>query len=83
MPLASVDPSVLRKSNLTTKCPYKGEAEYYNVVIDGQETKNIVWYYKLPTQESAAIANLVCFYNEKVDILLDGKLQEKPKTPFS
>ncbi|KAM5361366.1 hypothetical protein ACJZ2D_013136 [Fusarium nematophilum] len=83
LPLASVDQSVLRKSDLKTKCPYKGEAEYYHVVAGGQEMKNVVWYYRLPTHESAAIAGLVCFYNEKVDIVLDGELQERPKTLFA
>ena len=83
LPLASVDQSVLRKSSLITKCPYKGEAEYYHVVVDGQEMQDLVWYYRFPTQESAAVAGLVCFYNEKVDVVLDGELQPKPKSPFS
>ncbi|PNY26623.1 Uncharacterized protein TCAP_03449 [Tolypocladium capitatum] len=79
----AVDASVLRRSDLVTRCPYKGDAEYYHVVVDGQEMKNLVWCYRLPTHESAGIAGLLCFYNEKVDIILDGELQEKPKTPFS
>lgn len=84
LPLASVDQSVLRKSDLVTHCPYKGDAEYYDVVIDGQEVvKNSVWYYRNPTQESAGIAGLVCFYNEKVDIILDGELLERPKSAFA
>jgi len=76
MPLSAVDQSVLRPSDLVTKCPYKGEAEYYHVVVDGQSKENIVWYYRLPTHESAAVAGLVCFYNEKVDIILDGEPQK-------
>ena len=83
LPLSSVDPSLLRKSDLITKCPYKGEAEYYNVVVGETEHRNLVWYYRLPTHESAAIAGLVCFYNEKVDIYLDGELQERPQTGFA
>ncbi|KAK1716710.1 uncharacterized protein BDZ83DRAFT_634478 [Colletotrichum acutatum] len=75
--------SALRKSKLITKCPYKGDAEYYNVVVDGKEYNDLVWYYRLPTQESAGIAGLLCFYNEKVDIILDGELLERPKTFFS
>jgi uncharacterized protein (DUF427 family) len=82
LPLGAVDQSVLRKSDLVTKCPYKGEAEYYHVVIDGKEHKNIVWYYRLPTHESAAVAGQVCFYNEKVDIVLDGEALDRPKTIF-
>lgn len=83
LPLSSVDQSVLRKSDLVTKCPYKGDAEYYHVVIDGEEHKDLVWYYRLPTHESAAIAGLLSFYNEKVDIVLDGQLLERPKSFFS
>ncbi|KXH33941.1 hypothetical protein CSIM01_02276 [Colletotrichum simmondsii] len=83
LPLASVDQSALRKSKLITKCPYKGDAEYYSVVVDGKEYSNLIWYYRLPTQESAGIAGLLCFYNEKVDIILDGELLERPKTFFS
>ncbi|KAF6824982.1 DUF427 domain-containing protein [Colletotrichum musicola] len=83
LPLSSVDQSVLRKSDLITKCPYKGDAEYYHVLINGEEHKDLVWYYRLPTHESAAIAGLLSFYNEKVDIILDGQLLERPKTFFS
>ncbi|KZL65605.1 duf427 domain protein [Colletotrichum incanum] len=83
LPLASVDQSVLRKSELMTKCPYKGDAEYYHIVVNGEEHKDLVWYYRLPTHESAGIAGLLCFYNEKVDIVLDGELLERPSTFFS
>ncbi|CAI6090220.1 hypothetical protein V2G26_006272 [Clonostachys chloroleuca] len=82
LPLSAVDQTVLRKSQLVTKCPYKGEAEYYHIVINGKEQQNLVWYYRLPTHESAAVAGMVCFYNEKVDISLDGKPLERPKTIF-
>lgn len=82
-PLGAVNQSVLRKSDLITQCPYKGDAEYYHVVVDGEQRKDLVWYYRLPTHESAQIAGLVCFYNEKVDIILDGELQERPNTFFS
>jgi len=82
LPAAAVDQSVLRKSSLVTRCPYKGEAQYYDVVADGKVAKDVVWYYQFPTQESVALAGLLCFYNEKVDILVDGELQQPPK-PFS
>jgi uncharacterized protein (DUF427 family) len=83
LPLGSVDHTVLRPSKTVTRCPYKGDAEYYNVVVGGQEFKDIVWYYRLPTLESLPIAGLVCFYNEKVDVYVDGKLEEKPRSPFA
>ena len=83
MPYTSVDVAYLRKSDLVTKCPYKGDAEYFHLVFDEEEYKNLVWWYRLPTAESAPIAGLLCFYNEKVDIEIDGVLQERPKTHFA
>ncbi|KAL7957310.1 hypothetical protein V8C34DRAFT_187330 [Trichoderma compactum] len=74
LPLGAIDPAILRPSTTTTYCPYKGTAEYYDVVLDGKQYKDIIWYYKSTLHESAAIAGLVAFYNEKVEILLDGKL---------
>ncbi|RYP80999.1 hypothetical protein DL769_002179 [Monosporascus sp. CRB-8-3] len=88
LPATSVDRTVLRKSATRTMCPYKGEAEYYDVVLrgnDGEEEvyEDLVWYYRTPAPECALVAGCLCFYNEKVDIELDGKLLERPKTPFS
>ena len=58
-------------------CPYKGEAQYYNAVINGKEYADHIWWYEYPTAESAAVQGLVSFYNEKVDIYIDGVLEEK------
>ena len=45
--------------------------------------RDLVWIYRTPVPESQKIAGLACFYNEKVDIYLDGELQERPRTHFS
>ena len=42
----------------------------------------MAWSYAFPTREMLANSGLVCFYNEKVDISVDGVLQERPHTPF-
>jgi uncharacterized protein (DUF427 family) len=82
IPLTSIDPTVLRPSTTRTKCPYKGEAEYYSVEVNGKLHEDLFWYYTRPTIESAKIEGLVCPYNERVDIELDGKKLERPKTHF-
>ncbi|KAM0271912.1 hypothetical protein ACHAQH_008914 [Verticillium albo-atrum] len=75
----------LLKSERVTECPYKGIAGYYNALIvpQGQEFPelftDLVWYYRHPTLECAAIAGMICFYNEKVDIYLDEKLLGESK----
>ncbi|THV69259.1 DUF427-domain-containing protein [Aureobasidium pullulans] len=72
MPLTAIDNSILRPSETRTQCPYKGEAEYYDVVVGDKTYKDIVWYYTRPITECAAIAGLYCFYNEKVDIWIQN-----------
>jgi len=59
LPQSAVDFSLLKASNTKTGCPYKGEASYYDAVIDGKEYKDVVWWYKEPTRESELIKGLV------------------------
>ncbi len=71
----------LEPSDTVTHCPYKGAASYYSIPIEGG--KDLVWYYERPLDEVARIKGLVCFFNEKVDIALDGEVQERPDSPWS
>jgi uncharacterized protein (DUF427 family) len=69
----------LEPTDTVTRCPYKGTAAYYSAAsID-----DLVWYYAEPLPEVGRIRGLVCFFNERVDIELDGELQERPETPWS
>jgi len=77
LPKTSVKWEFLSKSETTSKCPYKGLAQYYSVTIAGKEYTDVIWWYEYPITESAAIQGMVCFYNEKVDIYVDGVLEEK------
>lgn len=69
----------LEPSDTVTRCPYKGTASYYSV--NGNE--DLVWYYADPLPEVAPIKDLLCFFNEKVDIELDDEQEERPETPWS
>lgn len=44
----------------------------YHVTVDGRKHQDLIWWYPYITNESALIANMVCFYNEKVDLWVDG-----------
>lgn len=59
LPPTAIKWEYLKPSQTHTGCPYKGQASYYNVVIDGKEHKDVIWYYENPTLESAAIKGLV------------------------
>jgi uncharacterized protein (DUF427 family) len=83
LPLADVRLDLLVPSDGTTQCPYKGTASYWSLRLEGQLLKDFVWTYRAPFAEALKIAGLVAFYNEKVDLYLDGELQERPRTPFS
>lgn len=75
-PTSIVDWSMLVTSSTSTFCPYKGQASYYHLKVGGKEIKDAIWYYSYPVPESAQIQNRLCFYNEKVDVFIDGKPEE-------
>ncbi|APE37956.1 hypothetical protein BOX37_02200 [Nocardia mangyaensis] len=83
LPLPDVRMDLLVASDTHTSCPYKGTADYWNVQVGDAVHEDIVWIYRTPLPESQKVAGLACFYNEKVDIYLDGVLQDRPRTPFS
>jgi uncharacterized protein (DUF427 family) len=83
IPKTDVRLDLLEATDLETECPYKGTANYYSVNIDGNRHENIIWWYQHPVHESARIAGYVSFYDEKVDVYVDGELQERPTTVFS
>jgi uncharacterized protein (DUF427 family) len=73
----------LRPSAKQTYCAYKGQASYWSLDVAGAERKDLVWSYEDPLREAAEITGLVAFFNEKVDIVVDGKRSERPRTPWS
>ncbi|MDQ1479507.1 MAG: hypothetical protein QOI44_368 [Actinomycetota bacterium] len=74
---------LLVATDSTSGCPYKGTARYWSVVIDGNEHVDFAWCYEYPLPESIRIAGMICFYNERVDLFVDGVAQTRPKTVFS
>jgi uncharacterized protein (DUF427 family) len=83
LPVEDVRPGVLAPSDHATRCPYKGKAGYHHVTVNGARRDNLVWFYADPVQEAVRIKGRVCFYNEFVDITLDGEKLARPKTVFS
>ncbi len=83
LPKVDVRMDLLRGTNTESACPYKGFAHYWSVVVDGATNPDLAWGYRTPLPESEALAGLVCFYNEKVDIEIDGIAQERPNTKFA
>ena len=82
-PKTDVRLDLLVATDSTSGCPYKGVARYWSVVIDGTEHADFAWCYEYPLPESIRVAGLICFYNERVDITVDGIAQTRPTTVFS
>jgi uncharacterized protein (DUF427 family) len=74
----------LQKSETVTACPYKGTtSNYWSVVVGGTVHPDLAWSYDFPTRQLLPIAGLISFYNEKVDIIVDGEHLPRPETHFS
>ncbi|AEF41257.1 DUF427 domain-containing protein [Hoyosella subflava] len=80
LPLTDIRMDLLRRSDTTSQCPYKGTANYWSVVIGDTVHRDLVWMYRAPLPESQKVAGLASFYSESVDVYLDGVLQKRPVT---
>ncbi len=80
----AIDFSHLRPSETVTSCPYKGRTSaYWSVHIGDVLHADLAWSYDFPTRELLPIAGLIAFYDEQVDVLVDGIKQARPQTHFS
>lgn len=62
-PPNSVNKRYLQASDHTSVCPWKGNAQYYTVVVDENENKNAGWYYPEPKEKAKEIKGYVAFWN--------------------
>ena len=80
---SEVDLDHLVPSDTVTECPYKGTtSHYWSIDVGGPLRRDLVWSYDFPTRQLLPVAGMLCFYNEKVDIFVDGHLLERPRTHF-
>lgn len=83
LPREDVRMDLLTPTDLSTQCPYKGTASYWSATAGETVKKNVAWSYQDPVRENPLIKDLICFYNERVDLTVDGVLQPRPITPWS
>jgi uncharacterized protein (DUF427 family) len=61
-PAESINKEYFEESSTHTHCPWKGEASYYNIVVDGKVNKDAAWYYPETKEAAANIKNYVAFW---------------------
>jgi uncharacterized protein (DUF427 family) len=70
----------LEPSDTATYCAYKGRASYYSVP-DGP--RDVAWTYHEPLHDAEPVRDLICFFDERLDVIVDGKRRGRPVTPWS
>jgi uncharacterized protein (DUF427 family) len=78
-----VDFGHLIRTDTVTACPYKGiTSSYWSILIEDTVHQDLAWAYDFPTRQLLPIAGMIAFYNEKVDIFVEGQRLERPQTHF-
>jgi uncharacterized protein (DUF427 family) len=79
LPPEDVRTDLLRPSGKRTFCAYKGQATYWSL----EDAEGVAWSYPQPLREAAEVTGRLAFFNERVDIVVDGERLERPVTPWS
>lgn len=61
-PPEAVNLAYIEPSDTTSRCPWKGLASYYSLVVDGETNKDAAWTYPEPSEAAAAIKGHVAFW---------------------
>src|SRR5689334_2483419 len=70
----------LERSDTATYCAYKGRASYYSIP-DGP--RDVAWTYHEPLHDAEPVRDRICFFDERVDVVIDGERRDRPVTPWS
>jgi len=70
-------------SSTRTWCAYKGQASYYSAQVGDRLVPDIAWSYPDPQHDAARVRDLIAFFDERIDVTLDGQRRARPVTPWS
>jgi uncharacterized protein (DUF427 family) len=83
LPADDVRTDLLAASPTRTRCAYKGSASYWHVRLGETEHDDLAWTYPEPQHDAEPVRDLIAFFNERVDIEVDGEQGERPVTQWS
>jgi uncharacterized protein (DUF427 family) len=81
--LEDVRTDLLEASDTVTICPYQGQARYWSLKVGDVRVPDAVWNYPDPIPENPKIRDLLWFFNERADLVVDGQRLERPDSPWS
>jgi uncharacterized protein (DUF427 family) len=79
IPRDDVATELIRNDGHRTTCAYKGHATHWDVAGE----RAIAWSYELPLNDAMPVRSMIAFYNERVDIEVDGELEQRPTTQWA
>jgi uncharacterized protein (DUF427 family) len=82
LPRADVTAELI-PSDTKTWCAYKGQASYFSVSVGGRVVPDIAWSYTDPRHDAVQVRDLIAFFDERIDVRLDGERRARPVTPWS
>ena len=75
-PREDVETGLLSRTAKSTHCPYKGDASYYSILLDGVVNEDVVWSYEAPFPAMEAIAGKLAFYTDRVEVYSPDEAEE-------
>lgn len=82
LPAEDVRLDLLVPTDNLSHCPYKGDADRYWDLAHRPDVRNVAWAYSAPYPAVAAVRDRIAFYNELVDLTVDGVALPRPESPF-
>ena len=79
LPPEDVRTDLLTPSDTRSRCAYKGEASYLSL----PDVEDVAWSYPAPLREAGEVKDRIAFFDELVDVVVDGDRRERPVTPWS
>ena len=73
LPRDDVRMDLLRSTTFHTTCPFKGEASYWSVDIDGETHEGLAWSYEEPIAQAVDVKEMLSFYPDRAEVTVDGQ----------
>ena len=73
VPRADLDMTLFERTDRASYCPYKGDASYFTLKVDGRVSENAAWSYEAPYTAVVAIKEHMAFYARRVDGIEEGE----------
>ena len=83
LPRDDVRMDLLVPSDTASVCAYKGHARYWSAHVDGTVLTDVAWSYEDPHNYATLVKDMICFFNERVDVSVDGERLARPRSPWS